>query len=669
MLLAFVRRRVTVTIVVLVAVLVAVAFCCSAASIGVAGQPGGGGDGFVSEFLERYRKGGFTVPFPGSSAPKDRMPRTAVDNASSPVVTITPADAGCNYSSPNGNYCAALIQGYLNDCPVSCILRFEGGSYYLFGPDGPGSFVGSFLTLPGSATSVEVRGQPNPNGSGAPLTRFVLGGVGGLFYSGSTSSALRFSHFAVDSIRMPYIYGVARTENTVFIPFQIPADPVFAIDPATYPWIGTVQAVNSYDESQQRWTGFLDSYGLSSPARVSYAAAGGGAYTLTFDDWPTNPSGLSNVLGQMVILRHQVYSYNTWSLLGIPSVTITDVDVYSGAGMGFYCGRCGSVQITSLRIDTPRAPWLEPNAAFRPVSINADGIHVVSQAASAAFVLTGSHIASQGDDGLNINSPMARISALSPDRRTVAAAGFSNTFPFQTGDTVNIIDGQTLQYKQSLPGIVASPSSLTFSSSTPASTANVGDLCFAASAMSNNVQITNNYFGRNRGRGMLIRAFHSYIVGNTFDRVSANAYLMVTDSCYFYEGLNVIDVNFSGNTIVAVNAGACANSGAVTVVGNIPSFSPDGQPVPGTCGDSVVPVNYNISIANNNFVHNVFMPGLPAMHTVWMSITDGVGVAGNTVTRDPGVPVPAYEIWGQNCVSTVAADNTCNGAPCSTSGL
>ena len=346
-----------------------------------------------------------------------------------------------------------------------------------------------------------------------------------------------------------------------------------------------------------------------------------------------------------------------------------NVDVYSAAGMGIYCSRCGNINLNALRIDAPRAPWVAPNAAFRPVSINADGIHVVSQPISASFMMANCRIAAQGDDGLNINTPMAQITAVSPDQHTVAASDYANTFPFQNGDTVNVLNGATLQFQQQLADVQVDSGQHTFYTATAASLANVGDLVFAANAMSMNVQITSNYFGRNRGCGVRSRSYNTYIASNTFDRISANAVSSTIDSCFYFEGVNIIDYTFVGNTIVAANAGPGANYGAVTIMGNVPQFNPSGVPIPGTCTDSTAAVCFNVTVSSNTFIHNIFQPGNVPMTTVWIGITDGVGVADNSITRQSGVPVPSFELFGVNCVNTLAVGNVCNGGACSTSGL
>ena len=111
----------------------------------------------------------------------------------------------------------------------------------------------------------------------------MLGTMAGLFYSSSTTTSLSFSQFTVDSVRVPYTYGVAQTTNTVYIPSQIPADPSFAIDPSAFPWLSTVQAVNTYDETESRWDGYMDSYALNDPVQVSYSPAADGAVTMTID--------------------------------------------------------------------------------------------------------------------------------------------------------------------------------------------------------------------------------------------------------------------------------------------------------------------------------------------------------------------------------------------------
>jgi hypothetical protein len=585
--------------------------------------------------------------------------------AGAPVsLSVAPTDGGCDKLESSQNNCLGTIQSLLNSCQSGspCELSFAAGTYYIHPPQ----YVGASIYIPTTPTSVSIYGAAL-DATGTPTTMLVLLDVAGLFISNGQAPApfqLNFANFSIDSYRMPFDFGTATSASTVQIaPLPLSHPHLYTLNFSRYPWLNEAEAINTYYMPQERWTGGLDYYALSNPVSLSYGPVNSNGCEVTLG----SPI-LGSYVGQTILLRHRVYAANAFMVFG-GSVAWDSVFIYNVAGMGIYASRCNTISINRVYITTPPDAKDSTTSSYRPISLTADGIHIVSQALGSQLTLQNSRVEMQGDDCVNVNTPMERVSRVASSTELVAA-GYSNTFPFQAGDVINVLDGQTLQFKQQVSGATlnAHARTLTLTAAGASWNANVGDLLFAANFFSDSVTIADNYFGKNRARGLIVRGFNLLINGNTFDRNSGPAFLAVTDGCYFFEGVNVINVNFLSNIVVAVNAGPAACYGAVTVVGNVPNFGPNG-PTPGTCTQSTAAYNYNVSVQSNTFVHNVFQPGNGAMTTVWIATTDGVGVTDNTITRQSGVPVPTCELYGTDNVQTSHSGNVCNGGTCTVCGL
>jgi hypothetical protein len=577
-------------------------------------------------------------------------------------VDITTSTANCGKNNPNVNSCASFVQSVLDSsCKTSCSVSFAAGTYYLF----VNRYAFPVWYVPPTAVSFNITGAAASASSldGAPETTFILSDIANLFVvSPAAYTNTFFANFAVDMARMPYTFGVATSSNTFSIPAWAAKNPVFSLDLTRWPWLANAQAINSYFAAQGRWTGDIDSYMLSKPdAAVTYAQEADGSVTGTVTFWP-NGGSFSAVIGQYVILRHQVYQYQVWTVQsnsGYADLTVRGVDIYATAGMGLVCIRCGVIDLERLRISPPRGTAAVPPAAnYRPVSITADGVHVENQRIGSLFRLVDSHIEGQGDDCVNVNTALASVTAVSGN--TIVAEGYANSFPFLTGDTVNLMSGEDAQFKQQQGGCSFNAQGSTITCPVAWNGIAVGDLVYCANCLSEGT-VANNYFGRNRARGTLLRGLGFAVTTNVFDRNSGPAMFAPVDACYFFEGPFLYNLIFRHNTIVASNAGAASQYAAVALVPQVRQYS-NGKPVPHSCVDSPAAAYINATVDNNIFIHDVYFNS--PLPTTFIADTGPVIVTRNNVTRY-AMPVPSCELEFQNCNGLVVRSNTCNGGSCS----
>ncbi len=571
---------------------------------------------------------------------------------------ITPSTANCGQNDVTVNSCVTYVQDLLASatCASSCVLHFELGTYYLFVE----RFAFPVWNAPASAALFNITGAPtNTSASLGPSTVFILSDIANLFVvQPSNYTKAHFAHFAVDMARLPYTYGIATSNNTFTLPAWILANPVFRIDPAQYAWLNHAQAINSYFAAQGRWTGDIDDYMLSgATAGITYSAPladGSITGTVSF----INGFSFASVIGQYVILRHQVYQYQVWTVQGYADLSVQHVDVYATGGMGLVCNRCGNIDLDDLRISPPRGtPAVPPAVAYRPVSITADGIHIVNQRGGSLLRLVNSHVEAQGDDCVNVNTAMAAVTIVAG--HTITAVGYGDSFPFQAGDIVNVISGETAEFKQQQAGCRVDAHARTITCLQPWASAAVGDLAYCASCMSQGT-VANNYFGRNRARGVLLRGLGFTVQANVFDRNSGPAFFAPIDACVFYEGPTLYNLNFVQNTIVGANAGPGSQYGAVALVPQVRQYS-NGVPVPNTCIDSPAQVFINATISSNTFIHDVYYnTPLPTAYIVDSSPVD---IVNNNISRY-AMPTVGCEFFFRRALHYVNG-NTCNNGQCS----
>ena len=132
----------------------------------------------------------------------------------------------------------------------------------------------------------------------------------------------------------------------------------------------------------------MDVYILDKPAALVVDVAAG---LLT----ATHPCATQVRVGQHYIVRHQVYSLNTFFLSQCRNVALHDITVYTAAGMGLY-----AQLTTNVLIDNVAIAKRLTEAGPRPMSITADALHF--NACAGTITIANSLFEGQGDDGLNV---------------------------------------------------------------------------------------------------------------------------------------------------------------------------------------------------------------------------------------------------------------------------
>lgn len=387
---------------------------------------------------------------------------------------------------------------------------------------------------------------------------------------------LTFADFELDSVRVPFTYGqvvsssaaqVGGAGGPLFPPATHPLGwqqprgvglegtsvvafdaSLYPIDTAAFPWLGAAQAILSYDPATQRIADHAtDIYALTDPIALTYgpAAQGGGA-----NETVTVATTLA--VGSWVILRHQVYAYNSFTMSSCEDVLFSNVGLLSAGGMGLYAdSHRGRLRLDGFAIY--KAPYADygaarssrgpradaaPGAALRPMSLCADGAHF-SNPAGATIEIVNSLFEGQGDDGINIPTIFQEVESMSADGRsvTVGRAGVASASTVAlAGGLLNFFNRTNLAFLLSAEVLsVAANGTVTMASPLPPAVQR-WTLLNNPAFYADTVLLANTTFRANRARGALLKQSNVLATNNTFDHTSGAAIKTETDGCYWYVG-------------------------------------------------------------------------------------------------------------------------------------
>jgi hypothetical protein len=488
-----------------------------------------------------------------------------------------------------------------------------------------------------------------PRGSGlvVPVPASCASGGAGAFAVGDSRN-VSFGSFALDSRRPFFTLGTVTSASAAASELQFD-ESVYAPDAAAFPWILSAQAAIGFDPAQNIFLkGGVDDYWTSSPRAVTYL--GGGRLSVA----------AALPVGQAVVLRHAVYSYNAFSAYQSDGIAVSDVTLFAAPGMGFYAANCSGITLDNLQIRRRGA---------LPMSITADGVHV-SNPRGGAVLIRGCVFEGQGDDGVNVPTIYQDIGAISADRRTITVgkdgqAGV-NDGVLWAGATANFFRRSTLA-PDAAPGTVISVSgpNVTLAAPLPAGVA-LFDLVNNAASYADYVEISDCVFRANRARGALVKASNALVTRNLFDHCTGSAIKTETDGCYWFEGAPVRNWTVSNNNISSCNYGTAALPGDIMLDSYVPVIGGDGVPTTQCLTPTAQPVHFGVTIANNSFFQDAGSAAA-AMFSV-----QGVRVTGNTVVRAAGAPRAQPFDFGcgaGSCSQAVVGGNVCDGGACVVAGL
>jgi hypothetical protein len=258
-------------------------------------------------------------------------------------------------------------------------------------------------------------------------------------------------------------------------------------------------------------------------------------------------------VGDNVIVRHQVYNNNAFQFIKVDGVTLSNLHVYSGAGMGIVGYANTDIAINNFQINRFGNRW---------ISTCADGIHLAST--RGTIDIRNCNLEGMGDDGINIHGIYFKVQYVSGNSLCLRDAWTDNALYWWdvplAGDVLAIIDPATM-IKKAEATVVSSSSDagddcLLVEFSSIGSSISTGDFLYNENAMAT-LNVINTTVSRNRARGILIQNSNALVSNCTFNRCSGTAILVTaTTGGYFIESSPPEHVTIRGCDIYNCNYGA-----------------------------------------------------------------------------------------------------------------
>ena len=259
-------------------------------------------------------------------------------------------------------------------------------------------------------------------------------------------------------------------------------------------------------------------------------------------------------VGALLILRHQVYGYNAFEIVGGSHFTLRDIRIYAAPGMGMWTRLSSDFVIRNVNV------MIRPGSG-RHMSTCADGLHFLYT--SGTVDIADCLFEGLGDDAINIHGIYLAIDQVVDDH-TISVCNdpcapqvadlveFSH--PTLTPIARDVVKSVTPQGGKLLIG---------FADPLPAGLA-PGDTIFNRSRIPK-AHISGCTARANRARGFLIGAAGGIIEKNTFDHCTGEAIQVWADDSYWKEGPGTTDLCIRLNQIHGVNYGAAMSEAAINV--------------------------------------------------------------------------------------------------------
>jgi hypothetical protein len=327
-------------------------------------------------------------------------------------------------------------------------------------------------------------------------------------------------------------------------------------------------------------------------------------------------------VGAPVIVRHEIYGRNGFTLRGCSRVLFEDLTIYSLGGMGVYAA--ASADITVRRMTVAKGP-----DGKRWMSTTADATHF--NTCRGTITLEDCHFEGMGDDATNIHNHFWTISGrigadtlrvtLKRVRRHVLPRN-----PPRVGDTMEIGGPEN----PLAPGVTRTVKSvrtdpkkkdLIITLTKPLdSKVRSGGIAWNASAAPK-ARIRRCTVKNNRARGMLIQTRDVILEGCLFENCSGSAIHVASDVNYWHEGIGVRDMVIRNNKFIGCNYGAARRAAVVDVFSEL-------------SGGKIAPagVHRGIEVTGNIFTK-------PEGSAIYIHSSDGVVIRDNKFVEPSGAAV------------------------------
>ena len=323
-------------------------------------------------------------------------------------------------------------------------------------------------------------------------------------------------------------------------------------------------------------------------------------------------------VGARVIVRHEIYGHNGFTLRGCSGVVFDDLTIYSLGGMGIYAA--ASTDITVRRMIVAKGP-----DGKRWMSTTADATHF--NTCRGTITLEDCCFEGMGDDATNIHNHFWTVSGRRGDdtlrvtlkrvRRHVMPG-----HPPRDGDRIEIGGADNPlapRLTRTVKTVQTDPKNkdliVTFTKALDARV-RAGDIVWNASAAPK-ARIRRCTVRNNRARGMLIQTRDVILEGCLFENCSGAAIHVASDINYWHEGIGAADLVIRDNRFIGCNYGAARRVSVLDIFAELPG------------GRIALPgVHRGIEVVGNIFVK-------PEGSAIYVHSSDGVVILDNKFS-EPG---------------------------------
>ncbi len=222
-------------------------------------------------------------------------------------------------------------------------------------------------------------------------------------------------------------------------------------------------------------------------------------------------------------------------------LTFENMTIASGPGMGMLAyGMKRGLAI----VDSTIAPGNDP---ANLISTEYDAVHILI--AGGDVIIQNNHIAGQGDDGINFNSPVQPVAAVADNGSTVTLSAYSRFI--RPGDTLAFFDSDAVLIGKSQVTHITAKGGLNneISLATPIPDMDTRSIARDLSLINRRYLIYGNTITRCQCHGILLQAPFGLVAHNTISDIAFNGIRLLMNVGSFKEGAGAFDVIVKDNTI------------------------------------------------------------------------------------------------------------------------
>lgn len=405
--------------------------------------------------------------------------------------------------------------------------------------------------------------------------------IGGVEVTDSVN--IRLENFAVDYDPLPFTQGTVTVVDTASGTYDVAIDAGYPLPSESY-----------FFTSESSWGLLVDNV---NPKRARY-----GPHPLFTASWehisdnvwrfksadPPMIAAAEMKAGDRYVHKARRFSESAINFWRTRQANIDSITVYAGPALASIWGQNEDVKISALRVE------VLPGSG-RLLSANGDGIHNLGTRGS--LLIEECVFEGMGDDAINIHARAgAVVAAPSPSRIVVQG----DLFQAERGDWLQIYDPRSGHIRAEVE--VSSSESggkgryiVTMCNEVDdiaaGSDFSDADHVYNLSACGQNAVIRNNYFGRHRGRGVLLKTVNAVVEHNTFENVEGWG-IAIQHEPNWPEGPVAHDIIIRDNTFQGTGYG-----GVMPAIHIVP-MPPEGMTTEGRGR-----ATGNINIENNQFIN------------------------------------------------------------------